>query len=112
MSMPQLNRALVLEAPERVADGAGGFTESWSALGTLWAELRTRGGREARDVIASVSAVRLRIVVRAAPVGSSARPVAGQRFREGSRIYAIEAVSEQDPLGRYLTCFAKEVVAL
>ncbi|WP_050929415.1 head-tail adaptor protein [Aestuariivita boseongensis] len=111
MGAPHLNRALVLEASERVADGAGGFSESWVQLGTLWAEVTTRSGREARDVVSAVSAVMLRIVVRGAPVGSAARPLAGQRFREGTRIFAIEAVSEWDPAGRYLVCFAKEEVA-
>ena len=111
MAEPRLNRALVLEAPQRVPDGAGGFAESWVQLGLLWAEISTRSGREARDVVSSVSSVSLRIVVRGAPVGSGARPVAGQRFREDTRVFAIEAVSEWDPAGRYLVCFAKEEVA-
>ena len=47
MSAPMLTRRLVLEAPERVADGAGGYTETWVARGTLWAEVVPRGaGRE------------------------------------------------------------------
>jgi head-tail adaptor len=50
-------------------------------------------------------------VVRGAPVGVPSRPEAGQRFREGSRVYRIEAVAEKDPQGRYLTCFATEEVA-
>ena len=33
MSAPRLNRKLVLEAPTRVADGAGGYTVTWAALG-------------------------------------------------------------------------------
>jgi hypothetical protein len=39
MTAPHLNRALVLEGVVRTPDGAGGFTEAWAALGTLWAEL-------------------------------------------------------------------------
>ncbi len=111
MDRPRLNRALVLETAERVPDGAGGFTENWLALGTLWADINARSGREAREAVAPISSVTLRIVVRAAPVGSSKRPMAGQRFREGARVYVIEAVSERDADGHYLTCFAKEEVS-
>jgi len=35
MSAPVLSRRLVLEAPVRVPDGAGGVIESWASLGTL-----------------------------------------------------------------------------
>ncbi len=112
METPRLTRALVLEAPERVPDGAGGFVEGWTPLGTLWAEVSARTGREKRDGLAAVSSVALRIVVRGAPVGSLARPEAGQRFREGARIYAIHAVTERDVRGQYLVCFAEEEVGL
>jgi SPP1 family predicted phage head-tail adaptor len=111
MGLPHLNRKLVLETPERVADGAGGFDETWVALGTLWGEVTVRAGRERRDGLASVSAVGLRIIVRAAPVGALSRPTPEQRFREGTRIYAIRAVAEWDAKGRYLMCTAEEEVA-
>jgi hypothetical protein len=32
------------------------------------------------------------------------------RFRDGARLYRIEAVQESDPMGRFLTCFAVEEV--
>ena len=103
---PHLNRKLILEAPERVADGAGGFTESWSALGIIWAEVLPRGsGREVE-----ASELGLKITVRAAPQGAPSRPDAAMRFRDGDRLYRIEAVTEADPAGRYLVCFSKEEV--
>ncbi len=111
MGLPTLSRALVLEAPDRVPDGAGGFINTWVALGTVWAEISTQSGRLTQEAETPVAAVTLRIVVRAAPSGSSRRPCAGQRFREGTRLYAIESVSEKDLAGRYLICFAKEEVA-
>ena len=46
MTAPRLNRILVLEAPERVADGAGGYDETWVAQGELWAVVRLRSGSE------------------------------------------------------------------
>ncbi|MGJ8546802.1 MAG: phage head closure protein [Sulfitobacter sp.] len=112
MSAPRLNRQLLLEAPQRVSDGAGGYTEGWSALGTLWAEVTLRTGRETAQIGAPISQARFRIVVRGAPPGSPARPTAQQRFREAARIYAIEAVAEKDPEGRFLVCYAQEETPL
>lgn len=105
-----LNRLLVLERLVRLPDGVGGFTETWEALGQHWAEIVPGSGRDlpAEEVI--LSAVPFRITVRAAPVGAPSRPVAAQRFREGTRAFRIIAITERDPGGRYLTCFAREEV--
>lgn len=111
MSAPRLNRKLVLEAPTRVADGAGGYTVTWAALGSLWAEVTARSGAERAVGGASVSRVGYRIVVRGAPEGSSMRPAPDQRFSEGARRFVIRAVAERDGRGQYLTCFADEEVA-
>ncbi len=108
MSAPRLNRQLVLEAPDVLSDGAGGFMQGWSPLGVLWAEVLPRSGRETAQTGAPVSRMAYRITVRGAPFGSPERPAAQQRFREGPRIFTIEAVAEADVQGRYLTCFAQE----
>ncbi|MEP5730949.1 MAG: phage head closure protein [Sulfitobacter sp.] len=112
MSVPKLNHPLVLEAPERVSDGSGGFIEGWVVLGTLWAEVTARTGREAGNVGAPVSRVAYKIVVRGAPFGTPERPQPDQRFRHGDRIFAIKAVAERDRECRYLTCFAEEEVVV
>lgn len=111
MSLPSLTRRLVLEAPVRVPDGAGGAIRSWSTLGELWADLRPRTGRERAEAGAAISTMGYRIIVRGAPEGSLQRPAPDQRFRDGTRVYLIRAVTEHDPAGRYLTCFADEEVA-
>ncbi|PVA10587.1 phage tail protein [Pelagivirga sediminicola] len=107
-----LNRHLVLEAPERVADGAGGFAETWQPIGEVWAEIIARTGREVTEGAAQVSSTGYKITVRAAPWGAPSRPKPEQRLRGGGRIFRIEAVTERDPLGRYLTCYAQEEVAV
>ncbi|PHP26769.1 head-tail adaptor protein [Limimaricola cinnabarinus] len=107
----RLNRALVLEAPLRAPDGAGGFVQGWTALGTLWARVEARSGRDLDGLGAALSRVLLRITIRAAPQGSTMRPAPEQRLREGGRIYAIRAVRELDAEGRYLVCEAEEEVA-
>lgn len=108
MGLPILNRLLVLEAPVRVADGAGGYTEAWEPLGEIWAELSAGTGRETAGEMVTLSTVGYRIVVRGAPIGDPARPKPEQRFREGARVFRIAAVAERDPRGHYLTCFARE----
>ncbi|MFW8593264.1 head-tail adaptor protein [Cribrihabitans neustonicus] len=111
MSGPRLTRRLVLEDPQRSGDGAGGFAEIWVALGTHWAEVNSLTGRAAAREGAHLSLQRYRITLRAAPAGSAARPRPDQRFRDGARVFRIDAVAEADPDGRYLTCFATEEVS-
>jgi head-tail adaptor len=112
MKAPHLTRRLALEAPERVPDGAGGFVVGWSLQGHHWAEVVAGNAGEAAGFVGALSQSVYRISLRAAPVGSSARPVADQRFRDGTRIFRILAVSDHDPGGRYLLCLAREEVAV
>ncbi len=106
MSGIELSRALVLEAPVAVPDGAGGFRVEWTALGTLWADVRPRGAR--REVVAGEVRPQnsYRIIVRAAPDGAPSRPRAEQRLREGERVFDIVTVMERD--ARYLEVTAEE----
>lgn len=108
---PHLNRPLVLEERVRTPDGAGGFSESWAVLGTLWAELKAGSGSERAQDFATVSQAKYRITVRGAPSGAPSRPKADQRFRDGDRIFTILAVAEADRGARFLTCHAVEEVA-
>lgn len=111
MNAPRLNRRLVLEAPARVADGAGGFAETWATLGEVWAEVAARTGNERGEAGMPVSSVAYHIVLRAAPQGSAMRPQAGQRLRDGARVFMVRAVAERSSDARHLVCFADEEVA-
>lgn len=108
MRPPRLNRPLLLEAEEAAPDGAGGYVRSWAVRGRLWAAVVPGPGREAAGVEVPLAAQPLRIYVRGAPQGAPSRPVAGQRFRDGGRVFAILAVTEADADGRYLVCAARE----
>jgi head-tail adaptor len=110
MSAPRLDRRMVLETPQRVADGAGGFQLTWTERGVLWAALQPGLGREARGEEVLVAQTPYRITVRGAPVGSGARPKPEDRLRDGTRVFTLLAVTEADPRGQYLTCFAREEV--
>ncbi|MBO9472020.1 head-tail adaptor protein [Shimia sp. R10_1] len=106
-----LSRKLVLERPLAAPDGAGGFARSWETLGTVWAEVQPRSGRSRDGGEMSLSSARYKITLRATPVGSEQRPTPACRFRDGDRIFTIEAVTEADGVGRYLVCHATEEVA-
>lgn len=103
-----LSRELVLEARESQPDGSGGHAVSWVPLGTLWADVSARTGRE--DFVGGQTRHRTkyRIVVRGAPAGTPSRPRPDQRFREGARVFDILSVAEADRFGRYLMIHAEE----
>lgn len=103
----KLDRRLTLEDPTRSPDGAGGYTQNWTALGQVWARVAPRSGREKGEI----SSMRYRITVRAMPLGTPARPRPDQRFRDGVRVYHIETVTESADDPRYLLCLAYEEVA-
>lgn len=106
--VPKLSLALVLEAPGRIEDGLGGHHLAWRALGQLWARIEPGNGRERLAQVGPESLVRLKVTTRAYPQGDVRRPVPGQRFRHGARIFPIEAVFECGADGRWLTCVLRE----
>jgi len=106
-----LGRKLRLEEVVRQPDNAGGYTENWVLVGTLWADMRAGTGRERVAGAATLSSMPYHIIVRAAPVAAPSRPKAGQRFRAGTRIFTISAVAEYGLAGLFLECFTREEVA-
>lgn len=112
MKLPFLDRRLVLEEARLTPDGAGGYSESWEELGVLWGEIKPRTGRARADEFVTVSSTGFRITVRASAPGAPSRPRAGQRFRAGSRVFLILAVTEADANPAYLVCYAQEEVSV
>ncbi len=111
MSCFRLNRRLVLEERQNIPDGAGGFDPAWTELGSIWAHVKARTGREVVVEGRDATFLRLRITVRGAPQGAPSRPRADQRFRDGGRIYNILSVTEGDAEGRFLICDCEEAIA-
>jgi len=110
MVKPVLNTELVLEEPQAMGDGGGGYVTVWSPVGTLWANIRSAAARERMQGGRPISEISHEITVRGAPVGSPRRPKANCRFRAGQRVFAIRGVAEADARGQYLTCWAAEEV--
>ena len=109
MSAPRLNRRLVLEAPDRVPDGAGGYRQTWVALGGDVGRGEARDGAgEARglrgDLLGALPDLRAR--------RAGGRPVAARGRSKGSAMAGgsnrIHAVTEADPAARFLVCYTYE----
>ena len=108
MSAPRLAVPLVLESPERVADGMGGYRMVWRPRGVLYAAMRAGTGAERQAEVGAESDVSWRITVRAAREGDPRRPRPEQRLRMGARLFRIEAVAESGSAGQWLDCIARE----
>ena len=108
MGAPKATIPLVLENPERVVDGMGGYRLTWTPLGVLYAQMQAGSASELQAEVGAQSVVVWRITLRAARAGDPRRPRPDQRFRMGPRIFRIDAVAEADAAGLWLTCMAKE----
>ena len=108
MSLPRLNRLMVLEGPQRTPDGAGGHETTWTTLGSLFVDVMKGTGRQSIGQIAPLSRGTFRAIVRAAAQNSPSRPKPGQRLRVGNRLFRIDAVTEYDRGGLYLCCYVVE----
>ena len=108
MKVLRLHRRLALEGEVVTPDGAGGFSRIWGLRGHLWAEVVPGSGRESGGIEVPLSTQPFRVTVRGAAQGEPSRPMAGQRFRDGTRVFSILAVTERDANGSYLVCAARE----
>jgi len=80
------NRQIILQYKTRVADGAGGFTDTWNvpANGTVWAKMSTMRSDESIQAMANTntSIHNINIAYRTDVRG-------GWRIKYGSRYFAI-----------------------
>ncbi len=104
MTVPDPRTAFTLEGTQETPDGAGGVSEAWVALGTVWGELRGGNGSEGLQGEVGVARSTHSILVRGTPHGAPSRPTVRQRLRRGSRVFRVVSVREADPAGRFLEC--------
>lgn len=81
-----LRHRCILQAEQRVPDGAGGYAEQWVEVGKLWTEITTPSGRVA--AVASQLTALITAEIRTRPRASV---VAGRRLVHGGVTYLIEA---------------------
>jgi SPP1 family predicted phage head-tail adaptor len=82
-----LNRRLLLEAPNESDDGAGGVTRLYDVVTTLWAQVTPVSVRGDSTAGSLGAALRYRIVIRA-----RSDITTQHRFQDGTRIYRVVAV--------------------
>lgn len=99
-----LRRQLALQAPMLAPDNAGGNTTSFATVASVWAEVRWLSGDERFRADRPEQAGRYQITLR-----WRAGVDAGQRFIDGTRVFAI--LSAGDPLGNRmrLVCLCEEI---
>lgn len=106
MSIPSLGalrRRVTLEALSRLPDGGGGGALTWTAVATLWAELRSLSGSEQVVADGLQGRVTHEITIRKRMDVSPA-----MRVRYGSRIFVIWAVLDRDGQAPFIRIQAEE----
>lgn len=99
----RLRQRLDLETAIATADGAGGSMLSWSFVASLWGDVSPLKADERSIGEGLADLVTHRIVVR-----KRSNMTAGDRFRLGTRLFRIKALSDPDEDGRYLACLCEE----
>lgn len=94
---------LVREVPVETADGQGGVSLDWMAAGSLWA--RVEPVSQAASELAGARRV---VLTHRIWIPWQTGVTAGQRLRQGTRIFAIQAVRDPDESGRFLVCDCEE----
>ncbi|WP_413717141.1 head-tail adaptor protein [Silicimonas sp. MF1-12-2] len=103
-------KKLVLEARVAVPDGSGGYWGEWEVLGTHWAEVILRSGRQEVGEGSARSRVSYSVRIRGVPPDGPSRPKPGQRFRDGNRVLHIRSVAEARSGNAFLECLTDEEV--
>lgn len=103
-SVGALRRRLILEAPVATPDGLGGVTQSYATVTALWAQVEWMSGGERWRAGRPEQFATHRIIMR-----WRAGVDAGQRLRDGERIFEIRAVDDPDGSRRRLVALVEEV---
>lgn len=99
-----LRRRLTLEAPVATPDGLGGTTQAFETVAALWAQLEWLSGGEHWRRGRPEQVATHRVTLRWRPGVD-----AGQRLRDGNRLFDIRAVADPDGSRRRLICLVQEV---
>ena len=98
-----MRHRVILEAPLRVPDGAGGVIETWSEVATLWARIADRSGSESFSADGISGRLTHEITLRPHP-----DLVPRNRMRTMTRTYHILAVRTLGEPTSRLTCLCEE----
>lgn len=94
---------LALEAATRLPDGAGGYTQSWSEVATLFARIEPVSAANRFGADKQTATVTHRVTLRRR---DNVRH--GMRLSRRDRVFEIVTVHDPDETGRYLVCQVRE----
>ena len=99
-----LDARLTLEVASEVADGQGGATINWVSVTGLWGAIEPVSVRPGEEAAIAAATLTHRVTIRARD-----DVLRGMRFSWQGRVLLIEAVSDPDESGAYLTCLCREM---
>lgn len=94
---------LVLEAVSTSPDGAGGYTESWTEVGAVFARIEPLAASSRYGADQTLETVTHRVTLR-----HRADLRSGMRLRRLERLFLVATVHDPDETGRYLVCTVTE----
>lgn len=103
-SVGSLRRRLVLETAVTTPDGLGGAAQAFETVAALWARVEFLSGGERWRRGRPEQAATYRVTMR-----WRAGVDAGQRLRDGDRLFDIRAVADPDGSRRRLVCLVLEI---
>jgi SPP1 family predicted phage head-tail adaptor len=83
----EMNQRVQILAQTRAPDGGGGYSESWNAVATVWADVEPRTGDNVFAADALQSRVEHRLTIR-----RNAAVLVGMRAVAGTLTLAIQAI--------------------
>lgn len=95
MEAGRLDQRITLQRKARVSDGMGGYVETWSDLGTVWAEVRPLSSREIWNAMQVSTQTRFRARLRfRGDADGSPYYTSADRVTWKGRTYGVERVVE------------------
>jgi SPP1 family predicted phage head-tail adaptor len=100
----KFNQRAALLRKAQVADGGGGFAESWQSFANLWVSLAAQNGGEVYGPDAMEAQAKYRVELR-----RRTDVAAGQRLQIGTRLLDIKTVQDAGPQTPNLTLICEEI---
>lgn len=105
MKIGNLRHRVTIQQLTRTDDGAGGYTETWTAIATVWADVYPLKGQERYDAQQVKANLSHRVTIR---YRAGVEP--SMRLQYGARTLNIEAVIDPEERHRELILMCSEVV--
>ncbi len=102
--MGRLRYRVPLQQPVDTDDGAGGTTQTWSDVVTLWARIEPLDAGERVDAERIEAAIDHRVTIR-----WRAGVTHAMRFSFGTRVFAIRGLTDREERHRFLDCLCEEI---